>query len=224
MLSVVIPTGIEPENSFIVQTLKTLALFPEIEVVLVEKGEANSRAQRLNIGFSRTRGSMILFHHPRSVLEPEGLRHLVRSSTMRVWGAFSHEFDHFHPWLHWTSWYSNNIRGRMNGIFYLDHCIFFHRDLWQGDIPAVDIFEDTLLSTSLRAHSRPVLLPYRSRTSAVRFLNNGIYLQSFMNQVLKLGYHMGVSHEVMNRIYEKGLGLNSTYTPRSGRQKKKRQT
>ena len=35
--------------------------------------------------------------------------------------------------------------------------------------------------------------------------------QAMMNQVLKLGYMLGVSDKVMNRVYEKGLNLNSKY-------------
>jgi len=211
LLSVIIPSGIDPSNTFLNQTLAVLTNKSGVELILIDTKESNSRAERLNIGFARSRGSMVLFHHPRSVLDLAGIEYLIQNSNQKIWGGFVHEFDYKHPILEWTSWYSNSIRGRIRGILYLDHCIFFHRELWLGKIPQVDIFEDTLLSVNLRSQLHPVLLPFRSRTSALRFIKNGIFRQVFLNQLLKLGFHIGVSDRWMNRLYEKGLSLNSKY-------------
>ena len=53
------------------------------------------------------------------------------------------------------------------------------------------------------------LLPFISTTSAIRFTKNGLWTQALMNQILKLGFHIGVPHDTMNKIYERGLNLNS---------------
>lgn len=209
MLSVIIPTAGEIENIFFTKTLSMLAAFTEVEVICIDRASAKTRAERLNQGFAKAKGSMILFYHPRSLLDPKGIQYLVQNSEIVFWGAFTHAFDVIHPLLRFTSWYSNKIRGKINGIFYLDHCIFFHRTLWKENLPAIEIFEDTVLSQILKNQIQPVLLPYLSTTSAVRFTKNGVWTQAFMNQVLKIGFHLHVPHAIMNRVYEKGLNLNS---------------
>lgn len=175
--------------------------------------QAKSRAERLNIGFHKSRGSIVLFHHPRSFVEPAGIQQLIDLSEMQnreeMWGGFTHQFDKAHWLLKFTSWYSNEIRGKGKGILYLDHCIFFSRELWKQNIPHVEIFEDTLLSYNFLKKSKPVILPFKSQTSAVRFEKNGLWRQSLMNQVLKIGFFLKVPHTTMNLIYEKGLGLNN---------------
>ncbi len=209
MLSVIIPTNNESDNSFFVRTLQSLSQFKEIEVICIDKSEALTRAERLNIGFQRAQGSMILFHHPRSFLVPEGIQYLIENKNKKMWGGFTHKFDVSHPLLKFTSWYSNRVRGQRLGVVYLDHCIFFHRSLWLNPLPAIEIFEDTVLSQNFNRQLPIVLLPFVSETSAVRFAKNGLWKQSLMNQILKIGFHLGVSHDTMNRIYERGLNLNS---------------
>ncbi len=76
-------------------------------------------------------------------------------------------------------------------------------------MPEIPIFEDTELCKILRESGRPTLLKPLSVTSAVRFQKNGVYRQAIMNQVLKFGYSLGVSKEKMDKLYEKGLSLNS---------------
>ena len=181
-----------------------------VEIIFVDQAEAPSRAQRLNIGFHRSQGSMILFYHPRSLVDQAGLEYLQKQSDKKFWGAFTHSFDVEHALLKFTSWYSNRVRARFSGIIYLDHCIFFHRSFFK-DLPPVDIFEDTLLSQQLLRFQRPVLLPFNSLTSAVRFQVNGIYRQAAYNQLVKIGFHLGLAPEKLNQFYERGLGLNSTY-------------
>lgn len=209
MLSVVIPTANETENSFFQKSLASLKNFKDIEVICVDRSEAATRAERLNLGFSRCSGTMILFYHPRSYLEPEGIQYLVDHQHKIFWGAFTHGFDLSHPLLRFTSWYSNQIRGKFNQIFYLDHCLFFHRSLWKENLPPIEIFEDTVLSQNLKTQGPATLLPYKSTTSAIRFAKNGVWTQAFMNQVLKIGFYLGVPHNTMNKIYERGLNLNS---------------
>ena len=120
MLSVVIPTANETETLFFQKSLENLKCFQDIELILIDRSEAQTRAERLNLGFHRCSGSMILFYHPRSYLDSEGIQHLLDRQDKICWGAFTHRFDVAHPLLRFTSWYSNNIRGKIFGIYYLD--------------------------------------------------------------------------------------------------------
>ncbi len=213
MLSIVVPADDLATNTFLKKTVEAFKNKPNIEVICIAQSEGHSRAERLNIGFHRAVGTIILFNHPRSFVDPEGIQFLTRlslsSANPKIWGGFTHQFDKQHWILKFTSWYSNKIRGGLAGVLYLDHCIYFHRELWRNDLPAVEIFEDTLLSYELLKHSKPKILPYISQTSAIRFDKNGVWRQSLMNQVLKVGFFLKVPHATMNRIYEKGLGLNN---------------
>lgn len=238
MLSVIVPIFNEAENLMLKRSLRTFKQAQEsgipmeflfvdsgsrdqthqdiysygLENLQIIKSDTNSRARRLNIGLENSEGEVLILNHPRSVLEFNAFKFL-HDNPQEGWGGFTHEFDLDHPLLRFTSWYSNEVRGKRAGVFYLDHCFFMSRRMYQkiGKMPEVDIFEDTELSLLLRAHSHPKILPFKSTTSAKRFEKNGIYFQAGMNQLLKIGYHLGINDKLMNKIYEKGLSLNSKY-------------
>ncbi len=233
-VSVIVPTLNEFKRSDLLRLVQSFKNVPELELIAVDGGStdgtvefleknkfkvfqitSNRRSDRLSYGFEKSTGELIVFHHPRSYLDPEGLKYLQALPAHLFWGGFTHEFDRNHWLLRWTSWYSNRIRPALSQVIYLDHCFVVSRTLLQKlsspCFPAADIFEDTLFSYRLRRFSRPVILPFRSVTSAVRFETNGMWKQATLNQFLKLCFHLGLDVKMMNRLYEKGLSLNSTY-------------
>lgn len=232
MLSVIIPTHNELSSNYIQKSFKLLAEIDNIEVIIVDSSStdgtrelaekysfrlidthSNSRAGRLNTGIESSKGDMILLHHPRSILTIEGITYLRDHTEKLTWGAFTHKFDEKHLLFTFTSWYSNYIRGDQRSIFYLDHCIFAKNDLLKsvGLIPDVDIFEDTEICLKLRKLSKQTRLPFISMTSAIRFKTNGLFKQSYKNQLLKWKYYFNSDHKKMNKNYEQGLDLNSKY-------------
>lgn len=191
--------------------------------IYIEASHLKLRSQRFNeaikIALQKTSESnqskMFLFYHPRSLLTEQGIKYLIVNKSNLTWGGFTQQFDSHHLMFKFTSWYSNYVRLNLQKIIYLDHCIFAHQrileKLDQPIWPETDIFEDTDFCVKLRKHASPVRLKYPSTTSAVRFHKNGIYKQSYMNQVLKLAYLLGVDRKRMNAWYEKQLGLNTSY-------------
>lgn len=235
-LSIVLPTSNELGLDYLPRILDRVVGWPGTEVIAVDNASTDgtaellagagvtlinapntSRAQRLNRGIAAATGERVLLHHPRSLLESDAAEALA--GTDAAWGAFTHAFDITHALLVWTSFYSNRIRLDRHGIAYLDHCIFARRDLLTGSapVPELDIFEDTALSLRLRQSSAPVRLRARATTSAVRYTRNGIWRQSTLNQVMKLAYNGRLPNAWMNRIYERGLGLNGTGHPPAAR-------
>jgi len=182
---------------------------PEAEGVRFVRVQNPSRGARLQTGIDAASHQTILLYHPRSLVPAEGLRWLVARAGRARWGGFTHAFDWGHPLLRFTSWYSNHVRAARRGIVYLDHCIFFEKNLLTRPIPPVEIFEDTELSLILRESGPPLIAPFLSTTSAVRFRTNGPWRQAMLNQSMKLSYLLGGSHRRMNARYERGLGLNS---------------
>lgn len=236
-ISVVIPVKEEMKLQFHRKIISSYQAFPNCELLWVlgpnDDGtyqdllnrdqrvlltDSNSRAERINSGIKEAQNDLVLLNHPRSFLSHQAISTLseIDYSGGNTWGGFTHEFyqsNHFA--LKFTSFYSNKIRFGMTGIIYLDHCIFFTKDLIDEQdpepIPVVDIFEDTLFSEKLRKKVAPLRMREKSFTSPVRFICNGIFKQSLMNQKLKLKHKLGFSATKMNQDYEKDLNLNSEY-------------
>lgn len=233
MLSIIIPTHNEIKSNYIDRILDSLTHLDDVQIIVVDnfsidgtvdilkkyskirliQTEAASRAARLNLGIKAASSEFILLHHPRSILQAGAIESLISQAPHLDWGGFTHKFDIESPILNFTSWYSNKIRADKKSIFYLDHCIFAKKILFEqvGLIPEVDIFEDTEISLLLREHSPGARLPYISTTSSIRFMANGILKQSFTNQKLKWKYYLKFNHKKMNASYEKGLDLNTSY-------------
>ena len=231
MISIIIPTFNEMESGFLAPIFDRLGRLRHAEVFAVDGGSTDgttefiaghgvsilslpgsSRAARLNLGMDQSQGDVLLLHHPRSVIEVNAIEELLTlvGADQVAWGGYTHQFDHVHPLLRFTSWYSNHVRCDRSGILYLDHCIFLSRAVKLSgiQIPDVDIFEDTELSKLLLRLGKPVRLPAVALTSAIRFRRNGLWRQAFLNQLLKIAYHLRLPHDVLNHFYEKGLSLN----------------
>ncbi len=232
MLSIIIPTFNEGKNNFLPAILKSLAPFANqnaIEVICVDSNSCDntcaiiedfpvtliqiehiSRGARMDAGLKAAKGNKILLHHPRTLLNPEGIEYLI-NNDITGWGGFTHCFDHPHPMLRYISWYSNQVRLKKKSIVYLDHCIFMSRSLadYLSSIPHMQIFEDTEISYKLREKQKAKLLPFKAKTSAIRFIENGIFKQYCSNQILKVCHKLGVADTRMNTYYERNIALNS---------------
>lgn len=176
--------------------------------------ETTKRAERYNRAFaisSSGPNDVILLHHPRSLIDHEGIEALALLTDKAQWGAFTHAFDEDHPLLKFTSWWSNFIRGDLRKIYYLDHCLFIRRKIFEriGGIPEVEIFEDTILCSKLALLGGPLRLPYRSTTSSIRFRERGHYRHALMNQYLKIRFFLKGDFKKMNDEYERGVELNT---------------
>jgi len=232
LLSIILPTINESKTGYLSQILNAYQDLVDCEIICVDGGSTDntlqiveqssayliatdiaSRAGRLNEGIRQARFPLILLHHPRSIVDVEGIKALMAQSADIQWGAFTHQFNIQHPLLNFTSWYSNQMRGDRRGVYYLDHCLFAQKQLLLdvGLIPEIDIFEDTEICLKLNKKAKPVRLPYISQTSAIRFQTNGIYSQALKNQYMKWCYYFSGSDKKMNALYEKGIELNTKY-------------
>ncbi len=178
----------------------------KIESGLADFEDFSLRSQRLNIGFRVSKGKIILFYHPKSLLDIEGVKFLLLNYEKLSWGGFTSNFDREHFLLKFSSWYSNQISFRKKGLVTLDHCIFANRNflmkvqkpIW----PEVEFFEDIDLSLKLQKIKKPEILPFTVTTSAVVFKRNGVYKQSMMNQFFKLAYHLNIDRKKISDWYE----------------------
>ncbi|WP_286392802.1 glycosyltransferase [Pseudanabaena mucicola] len=186
--------------------------FAEIRVV---RSLARNRAQRLNEGITVSQGEVILLHHPATLLPEIIALQLIEEvlGSGNQWGAFQHSFDISHWLLRFSSWYSDNVRVKQKGIVYFDHCPFAKRQILMqvGNVPDLDIFEDTVLSDRLCQLSRPVIIKGTVTTSARRFQQRGVYRHAMLNQLLKICYHLNIDPQWLNRLYEQKSSINVKY-------------
>lgn len=171
-----------------------------VKAVRVSSG---NRAQQFNAGALAAQGEVLLLHHSRSVLRSQDVQLLQRMPQVH-WGGYSHRFDAQGWQYSFTSWYSNVVRADLRSIFYFDHCLFVRRDLFRtvGGVPEIDIFEDHALCKKLRAHYQGQRLKAYCQTSARRFQENGFVKQSAVNQLVKVGFLLGLSDKKLNAVYE----------------------
>jgi glycosyltransferase involved in cell wall biosynthesis len=183
--------------------------------VQIVRSLAKNRAQRLNDGIAISTGDIILLHHPATLLPERIVLQLIEQTlgSGGKWGAFRHSFDFTHWLLHFTSWYSDNVRVKQKSLVYLDHCPFIDRQLLAqiGNVPDLDIFEDTVLSDRLRQFSKPLLAKGQVITSARRFRQRGIYRHAMLNQLLKICYHFNIDPRWLNLLYEQKASINVKY-------------
>jgi len=228
MITVIVSVFNEEKNSCLPQILMQFENDPFFELICVDGGssdntqalinkhnatlhilDSSTRAARLNLGIQHASHARVLLYHPRSVLSADALSFLKTNHTTLDWAAFTHQFDHPHFFLKFISWYSNQVRVKKKKIVYLDHCMVIKKEyLSTQPIPDIAIFEDTALSHILQSQCEPILLPHIATTSAIRFLDRGIYKQFFLNQCIKGLYRLGIDPKKINKLYEKHLNLN----------------
>lgn len=228
MITVIVSVFNEDNNPCLPQILMQFEKDPFFELICVDGGSTDNtqafiskhnaslhilnhstRAARLNLGIKKASHAHVLLYHPRSVISDDALAFLKTNHSTLQWAAFTHQFDHPHFFLKFISWYSNQIRVKKKKIVYLDHCMLIKKQyLNTQPIPDIAIFEDTALSHILQAQCEPILLPHIATTSAIRFLNRGVYKQFILNQCIKGLYHMGVDPKKINKLYEQHLNLN----------------
>ncbi len=237
-ITLIFPTLDESQNPFIKESLDNLEIFKEqnqdfpLELIFstgneqinfsipenlknqteIIKSHKDSRSIRLKDGFYNARTDIVILHHPRSVIDLHCLNYLLSLKDIS-WGGLTHQFDWSTPLLKFTSWYSNEVRLKLRNIIYLDHCFVINKSkIKENFFPPDEIFEDTIISQNLFEQlGVPSLYPYASRTSSIRFQKIGLWFQSVLNQFLKVAFMIGLSHKTMNKIYEKGLELNSKF-------------
>ncbi|MDX2345714.1 MAG: glycosyltransferase [Legionella sp.] len=230
MITVIISVFNEIRNTFLSKILYQFISDDFFEVICIDGGStdgtvelikaeqvcvyvlpASTRAARLNFGIKHANQDLILLQHPRSIISSQGIALIKQQSEGFKWAGFTHQFDHAHFFLKFISWYSNHVRVKKKRIVYLDHCILINKaSLSLKPMPDLAVFEDTALSMALRDQCKPVLLPELVITSAIRFLDRGVYKHFLLNQWIKFLYFLKIDSKIINQIYEKKLNLNQS--------------
>lgn len=166
------------------------------------------RGSQMNQGAARAKGSLLLFLHADTRLDPGGLAALIREFRNRDPNAFCGAFDlaiaspkpHFRV-IEKTA----SLRSRLSRVPYGDQAIFMSRRLFRriNGFDNVPIMEDVGLMLKVRRLGvKPLFLPYPAITSARRWETEGIIFTTLRNWILVSCYYLGASPHRLARFYE----------------------
>jgi rSAM/selenodomain-associated transferase 2/rSAM/selenodomain-associated transferase 1 len=162
------------------------------------------RASQMNAGAAEASGEILLFLHADTLL-PKGWEALVVAElekpgtaaaafqlglTSRTWGLRIVEA-------------LANLRSRVFQMPYGDQAISMKSDLFRrvGGYRELPIMEDWDLIRRLRAHGSIRIAPSSVATSSRRWKAIGVFRATALNQIIIMGYVLGVSPSRLARLY-----------------------
>jgi rSAM/selenodomain-associated transferase 2/rSAM/selenodomain-associated transferase 1 len=224
-ISVIIPAL--NESSVIEKTMTTLLKCEQVEIIVVDGGSRDntielaksygatvlstvpSKAVQMNAGAAHASGDVLLFLHADTCL-PEKFDEKVLTAVTRNGfsaGAFTLGIDTDSPWMRFIE-RAANWRARFFQMPYGDQALFVSRNFFNdvGGFPEIPIMEDFELIKRLKRKGRIIMLPESVRTSSRRWQNIGIFKAWLLNQMIVIGYYIGVSLPRLARWYRREKG------------------
>ena len=219
-ISVIIPTL--DEASHLGATLSRLQGGSEIETIVVDAGSTDEtkriardhgakvldaprgRARQMNAAAAVATGRILLFLHADTRL-PEGFDGHVRRTLAGagvIAGVFRLRIEGAGRTLRFMQRVAN-FRARYLHMPYGDQAIFVRSDVfhWLGRFPELPIMEDYELVRRLRRRGRIHVAEACAATSARRWQTLGPWRTWWINQMVVLGYRLGVSPKRLARWY-----------------------
>lgn len=158
------------------------------------------RGRQLAEGVSASRGRVVWLLHADTRLCPGAWQQVAAQQT--GWGRFRLRFEPefsgmrmVAAMMHW--------RSCLTGICTGDQGIWVMRVLLEqaGGVPVQPLMEDIELSSRLRRHSWPIVLPCTITTSSRRWREYGLMRTILLMWRFRLKYFLGVPAEVLARSY-----------------------
>ncbi|MCH7595823.1 MAG: TIGR04283 family arsenosugar biosynthesis glycosyltransferase [Planctomycetes bacterium] len=210
-ISVIVPAI--NESNHIEGTLSRAATGRGVELIVVDGGSTDEtcakaegmgarvvhsdrgRALQMNAGAAVASGDVLLFLHADTLLPP-GYDRAVRKAMQQsdaVAGAFRLGIDAPQRSLRFIERVVD-FRSRVLKLPYGDQALFVGRGVFEetGGYPSQPIMEDYAFVRSLRRRGRIVMVDLPVRTSARRWLVNGVWRTTLCNQIYIFAYKLGV--------------------------------
>jgi len=219
-LSVIIPVLNEAET--IAQTLQYLQA-PTVEIILVDGGSSDptvaiakergakvilspepGRAIQMNTGAQYATADTLLFLHADTQL-PLNYRQLVQETLAKpktVAGAFLLKINGQNPLLRLIE-KGVNARSRFLQMPYGDQGIFLKKETFEkvGGFPILPIMEDFQLIRTLKKQGKIRLAAASVLTSARRWERLGVIQTTLINQIIIIGYFLGIPPSQLKQWY-----------------------
>jgi rSAM/selenodomain-associated transferase 2 len=222
-ISIIMPVLNESAN--LQRVIESTQPSDNIEVIVVDGGSTDDtcrvavelgvkviaspagRSKQMNLGAAAATGDILLFLHGDSRL-PLGFDRLIRQ-TMSVnqppiAGAFRLGIEAPQASLRWVE-RGVNWRSQVCQMPYGDQGIFLSAKVFNeiGGFPDLPIMEDFELMRRLRKRGKISIVPQPVMTSARRWLQKGILKTTLINQLMVLGYLVGISPTRLVELYRR---------------------
>jgi rSAM/selenodomain-associated transferase 2 len=163
-----------------------------------------SRATQMNLGASRAQGDIFLFLHADTQLPPHYPELITQTLSLPqvIAGAFPLRLNAPEK-IYRLLERGINWRSRFLSLPYGDQGIFLPAEVFRevGGYPTLPILEDFVLVRSLQKLGKIALTADPATTSARRWQRLGILRTTLLNQIIILGYFLGISPTRLARWY-----------------------
>jgi rSAM/selenodomain-associated transferase 2 len=194
---------------------RTIEVVKELGVMLFHSRAG--RANQMNLGAKNATGDILVFLHADTRL-PTGFDDLIRTALgdvsqfrkadaprtnkLPIAGAFALEIDDRSRRFRWVEW-GVKYRSRFLKMPYGDQAIFLRAKVFDeiGGFPDLPIMEDFELMRRLQKLGSVAIIEQPVITSARRWLQQGIFKTTLINQLMILGYLMGVDLDRLVQLY-----------------------
>jgi rSAM/selenodomain-associated transferase 2 len=220
-LSIVIP--VLNEEVVIQETLSRLQSESDIEIIVVDGGSQDrtvilaqalgikviisplpGRANQMNFGAKEATGDIILFLHADTRL-PSEYPKLISETLLNpktIAGAFELVIDSQQKSLRLVETMIN-LRSRFLSLPYGDQAIFLKTSIFQemGGFANLLIMEDFEFVQRLKKRGKIAIAPAKVITSGRRWQKLGVFKTTLINQLIIIGYYLGISPSKLARLY-----------------------
>ena len=221
-ISIIIPTLNEAKNLPALQPLTQIAA----ECIVVDGGSTDEtvktakelgfrvaectggRGKQVNFGAALASSRILLFLHADTLL-PENFQEAVITCLHQqdtVLGAFRLTIRDSGFALRCICRLAN-LRSRLLQLPYGDQALFLNRETFEelGGFPEQPIMEDYIFVKLAKKRGRVVTLQDEVVTSGRRWQRLGIFQTTLLNQLVVLGYSLGVPAEKLALFYRRGF-------------------
>jgi hypothetical protein len=183
---------------------QTIEVINSLGVTMIQS--LPGRAQQMNQGAKQATGDILLFLHADTYL-PDGFDDAIRqilTQPQTVAGAFQLKISAHLQGIRWVE-KMVNLRSRLLQFPYGDQAIFLKSStFWQiGGFPSLPIMEDFELIQQLRKQGRITIASMAVLTSGRRWQHLGILKTTLLNQLIILGYFLGISPQQLAQCYRR---------------------
>ncbi len=185
---------------------QTVSIAKKLGVIVIES-PIKGRAQQMNAGAAVATGDILLFLHADTKL-PDNYEQLI-TDTLRqprvIAGAFELAIDSPRKSLRLIEALVK-MRSHFWSLPYGDQALFMKRSTFDqvGGFPDLAIMEDFVLVTRLKRQGKIALAPAAVTTSSRRWDKLGVWRTTLINQLMIIGYYLGISPNKLRKLYLKG--------------------
>ncbi len=220
-ISVIIP--VINEEKMLLKTLPILQKYPQLEFIFVDGGSQDNsvnlihqagficlfspllrRSYQMNLGAKFATGDILLFLHSDTIL-PDNFPQIISSFTNKkkfIAGAFLLKIDSNNPVFRLLE-ILVRMRSHFFSLPYGDQGIFLKKKIFEeiGGFADLAIMEDFELVKRLNKQGKIYIASEAVTTSARRWQKLGIIKTTVINQLVIIGYYLGIKSEKLAQFY-----------------------